>query len=135
MNIPKLIIRGAPTTGNYRISLVAWQNINASGGKSSTFTYTVNVVAAAAIGPTFTSQPVSQTVTAGTPVTFFTGATLTVDAIPVTAPGPSLTAQPQSQYVAPGTAVTFAGTATGTGLSYQWKKDGSALVEIYDLDP
>ena len=182
VNVSNLILSGAPTaTGSYRISLVAWQKTNASGDKSSTFTYTVNVVAAAAIGPTFTSQPVSQTVTAGTTVTFSTGAsgtpaptfqwrkdganlpgatnaslvltnvqaahagsylvvvsnsagiitsnaaTLTVDAIPVTAPGPSLTAQPQSQYVAPGTAVTFAATATGTGLSYQWKKDGTAL--------
>ncbi len=182
VNVSNLILSGAPTaTGSYRISLVAWQKTNASGDKSSTFTYTVNVVAAAAIGPTFTSQPVSQTVTAGTTVTFSTGAsgtpaptfqwrkdganlpgatnaslvltnvqaahagsylvvvsnsagiitsnaaTLTVDAIPVTSPGPSLTSQPQSQYVAPGTAVTFAATATGTGLSYQWKKDGTAL--------
>lgn len=182
VNISTLILSGTPTTaGTYRISLVAWEKVNATGDKSSTFTYTVNVVASAAVGPTFTSQPVSQTVAAGGTATFAVAATgspaptyqwrrdgadlagattatltlsnvqpanagsytvvvsntagvitsgaatLTVNAAPVTPSGPTLTAQPQSQYVTPGTAVTFTTAAAGAGLSYQWKKDGTAL--------
>ena len=183
VNISTLILSGTPTTtGTYRISLVAWEKTNATGDKSSVFTYTVNVVAAAAVGPTFTSQPVGLTVTAGATATFTAGATgspaptyqwrkdgadlagatnatltltnaqaptagsytvvvsntagiitsgaatLTVNAAPVTPTGPTLTAQPQSQYVTPGTTVAFAAAATGSGLFYQWKKDGTALV-------
>ena len=51
-------------------------------------------------------------------------ATLTVSA---TANAPVVSAQPQSQFVTPGTPVTFSIAATGGGLGYQWKKDGSAI--------
>ncbi len=51
-------------------------------------------------------------------------ATLTVSA---TASAPVVSAQPQSQFVTPGTPVTFSIAATGGGLSYQWKKDGSPI--------
>ena len=47
--------------------------------------------------------------------------------VTVTAAGPSLTAQPQSQYVALGASATLAVGATGTNLTYQWKKDGTSL--------
>ena len=51
-------------------------------------------------------------------------ATLTVTS---TAIGPSVTVQPQSQYLAPGAGVTLSVAASGSGLSYQGKKDGVAL--------
>ncbi len=38
--------------------------------------------------------------------------------------GPTITAQPVGQTVSPGVAVTLSVTATGTALTYQWKKGG-----------
>jgi Abnormal spindle-like microcephaly-assoc'd, ASPM-SPD-2-Hydin/Immunoglobulin domain/Immunoglobulin I-set domain len=50
------------------------------------------------------------------------GATLTVD-VP-----PTITAQPGNQTVTAGQTATFSVTATGTGtLTYQWKKNGTAI--------
>ena len=40
---------------------------------------------------------------------------------------PTISTQPKSQTVTEGNAVTFSVTATSTGLSYQWKKDGVAI--------
>jgi hypothetical protein len=51
-------------------------------------------------------------------------ATLTIS---VVADAPTITAQPQSQFVAPGAPVSFTVAASGGGLTYQWKKDGSPI--------
>jgi hypothetical protein len=52
-------------------------------------------------------------------------ATLTVTATPI---APSITAQPASQTVIAGQTATFSVTANGTApLSYQWKKNGTAI--------
>lgn len=51
-------------------------------------------------------------------------ATVTVVAAAV---APTITAQPAAQIVAAGSSATFRVTATGTGLSYQWRKDGAAI--------
>ncbi len=40
---------------------------------------------------------------------------------------PEITTQPQSQYANPGSGVTLAVVAKGTGLSYQWYKQGALL--------
>ncbi|MEO6243961.1 MAG: immunoglobulin domain-containing protein [Opitutaceae bacterium] len=48
-------------------------------------------------------------------------------AVSVVSAAPAITAQPQSQFVAPGTPVTFSVAASGGGLAYQWKKDGSPI--------
>ncbi len=40
---------------------------------------------------------------------------------------PTITAQPQAQTIATGSTVVFSVAATGTGLAYQWAKDGVAL--------
>ncbi len=54
-----------------------------------------------------------------------TAATLTVTAPPV---APSITSQPTSQTVTTGQAASFSVTAAGTSpLSYQWKKNGTAI--------
>ncbi len=39
----------------------------------------------------------------------------------------SITAQPQAQALVPGATAIFQVTATGAGLAYQWRRDGSAL--------
>ncbi|MDO8541658.1 MAG: redoxin domain-containing protein [Opitutaceae bacterium] len=40
---------------------------------------------------------------------------------------PTMTVQPQSQHVSPGASVTFNAAANGTGLGFQWRKDGVAI--------
>jgi hypothetical protein len=54
------------------------------------------------------------------------GATSQVAVLTVTGP-PPITSQPQSQTVVEGDAATFAVSATGTGLSYQWRFGGTPL--------
>ncbi|WP_158277435.1 hypothetical protein [Opitutus sp. ER46] len=52
-----------------------------------------------------------------------TAVTLTITGSPSTT-GPTLTRQPTSITVAAGATATFSVAASGTGLSYQWRKDG-----------
>lgn len=40
---------------------------------------------------------------------------------------PAITTQPASQTVCPGSSATFTVVATGAGLTYQWRKDGTAI--------
>ncbi|WP_414664669.1 immunoglobulin domain-containing protein [Horticoccus sp. 23ND18S-11] len=179
VNISTLILSGTPTTpGTYTINLLAWERTNGGGDRSSIFPYTVIVTGVATVAPTITSQPASQSVTAGGTASFSvsatgnpaptyqwrkdgtalagaTAATLTLtnvqaaDAgvytalavnsagslttLPATltvAPavtGPTLTLQPASQHLAAGASGALSVAASGTGLSYQWKKDGAAL--------
>lgn len=44
----------------------------------------------------------------------------------------SITAQPVGQIVCPGSNVTFTVTATGTGITYQWQKDGTNITGATD---
>ncbi len=82
----------------------------------TTSSLTLNNVTAADAG-TYT---ITVTGTCGNPVTH--SATLTVNENVVVASAPvSLTN-------CPGTTASFSVSATGTGLSYQWIKDGTALV-------
>jgi hypothetical protein len=182
VNAQTLVLSGTPTTpGSYRIQVQAWEKVNATGDRSSLFNYTVNVVAAPAVGPTLTTQPASQTAVAGSSVTFSVTATgspaptyqwrldgqalagatnatltlanvqatqagnysvvvsnagglvqssvavLTVAAPPDPGPGLAITAGPQSQHVAPGAPAAFSVTASGSGLAYQWRKNGTPL--------
>jgi hypothetical protein len=52
-------------------------------------------------------------------------ASLTVNAAQSAAP--VFTQDPDSQTVGPGSSVTFTGAASGTGVTYQWNKDGVAI--------
>ncbi|HEY9153598.1 MAG TPA: immunoglobulin domain-containing protein, partial [Opitutaceae bacterium] len=73
INAGTLYLRGTPTTaGSYSVTMVAFEFSNGSGIASPSYSYTVNVTAGGggATAPTITTQPTSQTVTAGANVTF-----------------------------------------------------------------
>lgn len=64
-------ISGTPTeSGSFTVGIVAYEKSNLSGKSSKTFNVTIDIAGAAAVAPTFTTQPASQSVTAGDPVTF-----------------------------------------------------------------
>jgi hypothetical protein len=172
-------ITGTPTTaGSFTLSILAYEHANASGDSFGPTTIRFTIAGAAATAPAITTQPASQSVTAGTAVTLsvtatgspaptyqwrkngadITGATFsslafasaqssdsaaytvvvtnsagsvtsssaTLTVLAVVA-GPEITTQPQSQYIAAGASTTLTVNATGSGLSYQWKKDGAPL--------
>jgi hypothetical protein len=64
-------ILGTPTAaGSYAVKLTAWQSSNRR-GSSQLLTYTINVTdAPVAVAPTFSTQPLTQTVNTGTNVIF-----------------------------------------------------------------
>jgi hypothetical protein len=74
INTATLYLRGTPTAaGSYTVSMIAFEFSSGTGIASPTFNYTVNVTAGGgggATAPTITTQPISQTVTAGANVTF-----------------------------------------------------------------
>ena len=72
-----LTLSGTPTLmGTFLMTLRGWENANASGASSPVFLYTVIVSGgAASSAPAFSTQPVSQSVTAGGNATFVVAAT------------------------------------------------------------
>ena len=180
---------GTPTTaGTFHMTMIAWEDPNATGASSPTFNYTV-VVSANASAPSFTTQPQSQTVNVGQSVTFTaassgaptyqwqfngtaiagaTGATFTLTNVQAANGGsytvsasnssgsttsdtalltvvnptalPVFTVQPVSQTISVGTNLTFTAAAVGNP-SYQWFDNGVETVgrrqshRIRDGDP
>ncbi len=170
-------ITGTPTAaGNYTISLLAYERANAAGDSFGPTQIGFIISAGTTAVPVITTQPASQSVSAGASVTLSvvatgspaptyqwrkngtllsgaTSATLTISnaqaadagsytvvvtnsvgiitsnaaTLSVAGAALALTAQPQSQYVAAGATATLSVAATGTGLAYQWKKDGAPL--------
>jgi hypothetical protein len=91
--------------------------VNIGGATGSS--YTIPVAAAANAG----SYDVMVSGSCTPPVTS-AAATLTVNALP------AITGQPvASQAICEGSPATFTVTATGTGVSYQWKKNGVDIAE------
>ncbi len=71
VNAVNLSLTGTPTTaGTFTINIRAWEKVNQTGDSSSNFPYNVIVAAATPVAPVFSLNPASQTVTAGTNVTF-----------------------------------------------------------------
>ena len=72
VNASVVTITGTPTeAGSFPLSVRAWNGLNRTGnGGSPTFTYTITISPAAATSPSITTQPISQTVTAGANVSF-----------------------------------------------------------------
>jgi hypothetical protein len=85
---------------------------NIGGATSSSYTIAATVAADAGNYDVVVSGTCTPAVTSAV-------ATLTVNALPV------ITGQPvASQAICEGSSATFTVTATGTGLTYQWKKNG-----------
>ncbi len=74
VNTATLTLTGTPTVaGAYTATLQAFENSNTKGNASPIYSYVINVTASGAstgTAPAFTTQPSSQTVTAGGTVTF-----------------------------------------------------------------
>ncbi len=74
VDVSQLLLGGTPTTvGTYPLTITCWEGaggtqISANG--SLVYGYTITVVAGGATAPAFTTQPTSQSVTAGANVTF-----------------------------------------------------------------
>lgn len=85
--------------------------VNISGANSNSFTITGLVIGDAGNYDVVVSTTCGTNVTSGTAI-------LTVN-IP-----PAITIQPVSQIGCPGDNISFSVTATGTGLTYQWRKAG-----------
>ncbi len=107
-------------------------SVVATGSPAPAYQWRKNgVLITGANGPVYTLtnvQPAdagAYTVTVSNSVGIVTSAPATV-AVDAGRAVPVFTTQPQSQYVAAGSHVTLT-AAAGTGISYQWKKDGSAL--------
>ena len=76
VNASTLVLSGTPTTpGSYTISVQAWEKVNASGDRSSVFSYIVVVGGTAVAAPRITSEPANQTADPGADVTFSVVAT------------------------------------------------------------
>ena len=76
VNASTLVLSGTPTTpGSYTISVQAWEKVNASGDRSSVFSYIVVVGGTAVAAPRITSEPANQTTDPGADVTFSVVAT------------------------------------------------------------
>jgi hypothetical protein len=106
------VLSGTPTTaGTYTFTLQAYQTGGLSGSNTEPFSYTINVTAAAAPNP---GPPPAPPNPGPAP----------------TNPGssaPSIARQPQGHTVAVGSTVVFNAEATGTPLSFEWRKNGSAI--------
>src|SRR6266853_1326030 len=105
-----------------------------SGGQSATFTITFAPSSMGRVSGNLsitTSQSITPRASPSSapfaPVVTTQMATLTMTAAGVPAT-PSITTQPASQTITAGQAATFTVTATGAApLSYQWKKNGTAI--------
>ena len=89
---------------------------NVSGATSATLTLTSATSADAASYTCVTGNTCSGFLTSN-------AATITINSVPV------ITVQPTNKSICTGLATSFSVTATGTALTYQWKKDGVVLVD------
>ncbi len=104
-----------------------WKKNNIDIGGANSFDYTINGVSAGDAA----NYTVAVSGTCGTATSL--AAVLTVNAVTV------ITAQPTNQSSCIGGSVTFSVTATGTGITYQWKKNtidiGGATSSTYTINP
>lgn len=109
--------RFAVTAGGTSPLTYQWKKNGAAIGGAASSSYTTPATSSSDNNAQFTV-----TVTNSVSSVTSSAATLTVE-VP-----PSITSQPASRAVSAGQTATFSVTATGTGtVSYQWKKNGSAI--------
>jgi hypothetical protein len=116
VNVTDLNLNGTPTTaGSYGVTITAWEGPNGTLIPSDPFSYTITVTGGSTdTAPSFTTQPQSQSVTAGTSVTFSAAA------------GGSPT--PTYQWRKDGTAITGATNASFTINAAQTSDAGTYTV-------
>ncbi len=114
-------ITGTPTeSGTFTVQIRGWEKVGRTGEKSPIYSYTINVSGPAATAPAFTTQPSSQTVTAGGSATF----TVAVSG----SPAPTLQWRKGGANLAGKTAttLTLSAIATGDAGSYDCVATNSA---------
>ncbi len=118
VNTSTLTLTGTPTAaGSYSATLRAWESPSAKGNASPVYTYVINVAVgggSSATAPSFTTQPASQTVSAGATVTFTAAA--------------SGSPAPAYQWSLNSTAIAGATSATLTLSNVQTTASGSYAV-------
>ena len=71
VNVGSLHLQGTPTTpGSYALNLQTFEFVGTGGVGSPVYSYTITVTGPSSTAPAFTTQPASQTVTAGNAATF-----------------------------------------------------------------
>ncbi len=126
----KPAIATAPQSQTLGVGQSATLSVAASGG--STNTYQWNKDGAAIVGATsstlaLTSVQASAAGSYTVTVSNESGVVTSNAAIIAVSTGPGLTTQPLSQDVAATTRVTLTVVASGSGVTYQWKKNGAAI--------
>ena len=105
VNASVVTITGTPTeAGSFPLSVRAWNGLNRTGnGGSPSFTFTINISAAATTAPAITTQPASQTVNTGANVSFTVAAS--------GSPAPTLQWRKDGVAISGATATTFSLTS------------------------
>lgn len=86
------------------------------------------VLQAGSVSGTFTKLSIPALSSSQTAALSYTGTTVVVTVSgTATAVGPTITSQPSSTTVALGRTAVFGVAASGSGLTYQWSKDGAAV--------
>src|SRR6185436_3083683 len=147
-NIQATIPSNTPTGSGYRIRIVSTNPVLAGDDTGITLSIGTAVITASGSTTFCPGKSVVLKATSGNSYVWSTGATtqsitasaegtytVTVAACGTSAPvsvtfipGATITGQPVSQTVSAGTTATFSVAATGTGLTYQWKKVNANLV-------
>ncbi|MBE2213148.1 MAG: immunoglobulin domain-containing protein, partial [Opitutaceae bacterium] len=114
-------ITGTPTeSGTFTVQIKAWEKASRGGKSTNAYNVTINVAGPPATPPAFTTQPTSQTVTAGASVTFTVAAS--------GAPAPALQWRKGGTALAgrTGTSLTLSAVTTADAGSYDCVATNSA---------
>ncbi|MDP3070224.1 MAG: immunoglobulin domain-containing protein [Opitutaceae bacterium] len=129
---PSITIQPATQAANAGATLTL--GVAATGSPPPTFQWRKDGVALAGATQTTLTITNLQSASAGAYTVVVTNSGGSVTSAPaivsLNAPAtgvPAIAAHPQSQHVGPGSVVTLTVGATGGGLGYQWKKDGSEI--------
>ncbi len=131
--------------GNATLNLTGTPKVAVSGANAADFSVTTQPVSPVAVGDTTIIVVTFDPSAAGLRTATISIANNDADENPYTfaiqgtgCAAPGISVPPQSRTVCEGASVTFTVTATGTGLSYQWRKGGmdinGATASSYTID-